>query len=1826
MRKFYTALLLISAMSFGITLEAQAQASCSTPYYINNDSLPWATPDTPSVHVLTTCGWGNNYEDDPVTTPGYCDNSNEDDEEYVISFTPTATICVDIKQYYNSGDHAVSLFVYRGCPDDAQSVCIDKDTGGNPRELNGITFEQDSAYYIMVQDNSGCGTFWLTIEENTNALGDQCCNPYPLTTDSLPMKRFWNTGTPITDNFDQGSLGMNHPTASSTLLSYAQDNDILFEYTCVATECVSFRVPVDSTFSITETIFIPGNTLTSPDPGVYVLDGCPDSPNSNVLAYDRGSSETPSSVDGNIELTYTLTPGTYYFLIGTKGSPNFVNMWVEMFTQAAPSTGPSCGAPINIAALPYSVTTQNTQCYGVNYNQLDACGSDNLSGEDVVYTFTPGSTTCYDITLTNGDDGAALFVFDDCPDVVTANCIFEEGEVGGTADALGITLTSGTTYYIVVSSDEDDNASVAYDLSVATSGAAGTGATCCTPTVIGALPYTNNGLTTCAFSNDYENKCNNTYMDAEDYIFEYTSAGNECVTITIADGSVTADADVAAFILDGCPNDGSATCLNYATVDNGAAGTLGVSFSAGLAAAGTYYIVVDGSDADVTCSTFDFNITGSAITTGLTCGNAESIGALPFSVTNATTCCFGNDYNSGDACGSSYLDGDDYVYTYTASSDECITVSLTNPDLGADVGLFIFDGCPDNLATNCLAFNTEANTSIQSDGTTTGAVLTNGSTYYIVVSTDAINTCTNFDLDITSQVAGGTGATCANPESINTFPFTLTGESTRCMGDDYDNTSTSSCGALYESGEDKVYEYVKVDPTPQCLSLAITGASTNDIGYQVYDGCPDVGPTSCLANAGGASGGALNATVILPSAGTYYLVIDTWANPSNVDYNISITNNGSSQTNDLPCDAQALTLGAVSYGDNTCSSDAGEVAAPGCWDNGNYNTVWFSVTAPASGELSVKTNAGSLIDTQIGLYSGACGSLSLVSCNDNYTSCGNSLVTSEIVATGLTPGNTYYVRVDGDQDTEGNFTIVAIDGTGAYPSLGGQDCDDVDPLPACADTVRVGNPGYAGTGNNCDFNGTNNCTSGEKASVWYKITIDGSAPINSDLNFNIIPNDGSAGSCGAETDYDFLLWKTTGAGTTTSCAGIAANPGTGLEACNFSALGVTGVAASGNAQAPYSTCFNAAFEPTIVTQPGDEYYLVVQNWTSNSQGFIVDFSNTPVAVIDYVTPTSLLWTGATDAAFDDPDNWGGCVNPDCGIDVTIAAGPTNQPSVTGGTDTLKCNNLTINNGATLTLGPGAVLQVCGDFINLGGTLDFDATSTLLVDSGGSTQNLSGSMTAGNAIGHLLIEKTGGTVELNNAIEMQGDFTTSNVTSVLTVNGNYMTLGGDFNNFDDNTTFDRSGFNSDVLEFNGSAAQQYIPGGPLGLNSVVMNNTGAGVTIVGSNMQTGTAGVISFYQGQLITGARVIVVNNENVAAVTNGNATSYVRGNLRREIDANASTNTYPMNYAFPVGDASSYQRADIEFLGSTGITDLQGTFQAYTTSTLNAAQTDCNAGIANPAYDAASLDNGEWSFSVIGGSTNATEYYNVDLYPTNYSNGSGGFATVMLDHGSGYVLQGACDPLSDIATGVFRDSCATFSEIAVAQHSSPLPIDLLFFNGKVAGSDNVLKWVTVSETNNDYFLLERSTNGETFEPIGEVDGAGTTNERLEYEFIDHSAPTGLNYYRLKQVDFDGASSYSRTILLKNGRREADAMVSLVYPNPTRRDVYVDLMTYERSNYEVVMTDHYGNVVYNKKFTLEPGFDTYRVSNIDHLAQGVYLLKVTNTNTGKVHVEKITKM
>ena len=105
---------------------------------------------------------------------------------------------------------------------------------------------------------------------------------------------------------------------------------------------------------------------------------------------------------------------------------------------------------------------------------------------------------------------------------------------------------------------------------------------------------------------------------------------------------------------------------------------------------------------------------------------------------------------------------------------------------------------------------------------------------------------------------------------------------------------------------------------------------------------------------------------------------------------------------------------------------------------------------------------------------------------------------------------------------------------------------------------------------------------------------------------------------------------------------------------------------------------------------------------------------------------------------------------------------------------------------------------------------------------------------------------------------------------------------------------------------------------------------------------------------------------------------------------------------------------------------------------------------------------------------------------------------------------------------------------------SSPqvLPIELLYFRVKPDGESNQISWATATETNNNYFILDRTLDGQEFEPIARVDGAGNSSNTLEYEWTDRGFEPTINYYRLSQVDFDGRYKYFELASVDNRKNQ----------------------------------------------------------------------------------------
>ena len=392
----------------------------------------------------------------------------------------------------------------------------------------------------------------------------------------------------------------------------------------------------------------------------------------------------------------------------------------------------------------------------------------------------------------------------------------------------------------------------------------------------------------------------------------------------------------------------------------------------------TYYvsIVPYNGNGDATGCTEESFTTIAAPPVGEVCGNPIVVGALPYSTTDETEN-YGDDYTGapGASCSStsSYLNGDDVVYSYSPGSNTSIDVDLTA--IGSNyAGIFIYTDCAD-IGNTCVTGATNGGST--GDLAISDFLVSSGTTYYIVISTWASPQSTTYTLDITENTCVNATATyTAIPDCVNT-QFTI----------DVDVTDLGSATSV-TIGDDQ-----------GSLTQQVSG--TGIVSFGPY-----------------ASETSVNFTVTNDQDGT--CVIN-----GNVTYGCPPANNDCANPT-------ALTPG-VNFADNSVvgtlvsATDSGELATT-CSSYGGGD-VWYSVVVPADGNITIETNNNSsaISDTGMEVYSGACGALVSVECDDDDSGDG---AFSLISLTGRTPGELLYIRVwEYGGGTEDTFQISAYNAT-----------------------------------------------------------------------------------------------------------------------------------------------------------------------------------------------------------------------------------------------------------------------------------------------------------------------------------------------------------------------------------------------------------------------------------------------------------------------------------------------------------------------------------------------------------------------------------------------------------------------------------------------------------------------------------------------------------------------------------------------------------------------------------------------------------------------------
>lgn len=174
------------------------------------------------------------------------------------------------------------------------------------------------------------------------------------------------------------------------------------------------------------------------------------------------------------------------------------------------------------------------------------------------------------------------------------------------------------------------------------------------------------------------------------------------------------------------------------------------------------------------------------------------------------------------------------------------------------------------------------------------------------------------------------------------------------------------------------------------------------------------------------------------------------------------------------------------------------------------------------------------------------------------------------------------------------------------------------------------------------------------------------------------------------------------------------------------------------------------------------------------------------------------------------------------------------------------------------------------------------------------------------------------------------------------------------------------------------------------------------------------------------------------------------------------------------------------------------------------------------------------------------------------------------------------------------------------------LPIVLSYFNAYAENNSRVdLNWVTEMEMNNEYYTIERSQDGKNFTAIGMVLGSMNSSIRKTYEYKDNLKGVDISktiYYRVKQSDIDGKSTYSPIRSVKLSQKQNMIQVN---PNPVVDNITVKYMSDVSGSMNIRLINMNGQLVVNKTGNVNKGFNSVTIYNLGSLPKGMYIAEVT---------------
>ena len=225
------------------------------------------------------------------------------------------------------------------------------------------------------------------------------------------------------------------------------------------------------------------------------------------------------------------------------------------------------------------------------------------------------------------------------------------------------------------------------------------------------------------------------------------------------------------------------------------------------------------------------------------------------------------------------------------------------------------------------------------------------------------------------------------------------------------------------------------------------------------------------------------------------------------------------------------------------------------------------------------------------------------------------------------------------------------------------------------------------------------------------------------------------------------------------------------------------------------------------------------------------------------------------------------------------------------------------------------------------------------------------------------------------------------------------------------------------------------------------------------------------------------------------------------------------------------------------------------------------------------------------------------DIFPQRWNSTASSWSDV--------TLSGTLNTTANTLSAVTVTKANFFRSWVLVNSLNPLPVELISFESKCINNQTVLHWTTGAEINNAHFEIQHSTDGAQWKSIDTVQGAGNSSVKINYEHpVKINSNQDINYYRLKQVDYDGTYAHSKVKFCSCGVGRFE--ITNLYPNPSNGEVNIVLNSTEGGTLILTIYDALGKLIINNVLTIQEGNNV--INNVIQGGSGKYFISATLSN------------